>query len=227
MSNTSIKREVVLLDSAGAAVGEWIRLDTKYSEGDNRAVQGTVAAGTLNIEGTTKENLGGPPFGQAINGRSGFMAPGAWIYPPNWTLNLLGNNTASSDGTQTAASNLTQPNHLIEEGSTYTLTFTVSNFSAGTITPILSGTGGTPRAANGTFTETLIAGDQFHRLTLSADAAFIGDITDVSLVLDVPAADIGILQSYNADFTDVVNSSWTYIRAVKIGAGAAKVQGMV
>lgn len=216
----SIKRHVVLFDG-GPATGNWIRLDTKYTDDTNRAIQGTVAGGTLTLEGTTRENIGGPSFGQDIVG--GYLVPSAWIYKPNWSFS---DGVVTSDGSQTTLSNLTQANSDIQAGYTYTLTFTISNWTAGTVTPILSGTLGTVRGANGTFSETIVAGSEFPRLNLSADAAFAGDISDVSLVLDVPASDIGILQTYNTDFTDVLNSSWTYVRA-RLDAGTAKVQGML
>jgi len=223
MSN-SIKRHVVLLDGAGPLIGSWVRLDTKYTEGDNRAIQGTVAGGTITLEGTTVENIGGIPFGQDVIGNGNFNSAGAWIYGPNWTL---GSGVASSDGSQTVVANLTQANHLIQAGSTYTVSFDITNYVAGTITPILSGTAGTPVGANGSFTETLVAGDEFHRLNLQASATFIGDISNIVLTFDVPAADINILQTYaGGGFSDVLNSSWTYIRA-SLDAGTGKIQGNV
>lgn len=219
----SIKRHVVLFDGTGPAVGQWVRLDSKYTEGDNRAIQGLVSGGTLVLEGTTRENLGGPSFGQDLLSNVGFVSKSGWIHKRNWSLD---SGIASSDGSQTTISNLTHNNSDIQDGFTYTLTFTISNYVAGSITPILSGTSGTARSADGTYTETIIAGSQFPRLTLSADAAFVGDISDISLVLEVPADDIGVLQTYGGNFTDVLNSSWTYVRAT-LDAGTAKVQGMV
>lgn len=217
----SIKRHVVLFDG-GPGTGEWVRLDTKYTDDTNRAIQGNVSGGgTLILEGTTRENIGGPSFGQDLIG--GYLAPAAFIYKPNWSF---ADGIATSDGSQAGISNLTQANSDIQAGFTYTLIFTISNYAAGTVTPFLSGTAGTVRAANGTFTETIIAGSEFPRLNLSADAAFAGDISNVSLILEVPASDIGILQQYNTDFTDVLNSSWTYVRAT-LDVGAAKVQGML
>jgi hypothetical protein len=223
MTNT-ITRHTVLFDGAGPAIGEWFRIDAKYTDGDTRGIQGMVSGGgTVLIEGTTRENLGGPAFGQNILGSDTNFVPNQWIYTPNWSF-LDG--VANSDGSQTTGVSLTQANSDIQEGYTYTLTFTISSYVAGTVTPILSGTNGTVRSANGTYTETLVAGSQFPRLNLAVDSAFQGEISDVSLVLEVPADDIGILQQYNTDFTDVLNSGWTYIR-VNLDAGTAKVQGLI
>jgi hypothetical protein len=223
MTNT-INRHTVLYDG-GPGTGQWFRIDAKYTDGDSRGVQGTVGGGgTVTIEGTTRENLGGPAFGQNILGDNSLLTPAPWIYGPNWTFNNDG--SVSSDGSQTSIANLTQENLNIQAGYTYTLNYTISNYVAGTITPFLSGTAGTIRSANGSYSETIIAGSTFPRLQLSADAAFVGDISNAELILEVPASDIGTLQTYNTDFTDVLNSSWSYIR-VTLDVGTAKVQGLI
>lgn len=222
MTNT-INRHTVLFDGAGPAVSPWFRIDAKYTDGDNRAIQGIVAGGTVTVEGTTRENLGGPAFGQNLLGSDTDFQKSSWIYPPNWSFT---DGVASSDGTQTTVSNLTQANLDIQEGFTYTLTYTISNYVAGTLLPILCGTSGTLVSANGVYSEVIVAGSEFPRLSLSGDAAFDADISDISLILEVPASDIGALNQYNTDFTDVLNSSWTYVR-VSLDAGTAKVQGMI
>lgn len=222
----SIKRHEVLLDVGAAATGAWFRLDNRYSEGDTRAVQGSIAAGSVDLEGTTIDKKGALSYGQDILGNGQFNTEANWLLGSGWSVDLQ-NNLAACDGTQTAASNLRQRNSNVEAGEEYILTFTVSGFAAGTVTPILAGTAGTPVAADGTFTERLTAGSGNPELLLQADASFVGEISDVSLVLDVPLADVEVLQSYVGDFSDVINSSWTYVRAVKIGAGAAKVQGNI
>jgi len=87
-------------------------------------------------------------------------------------------------------------------GRKYNVTFTVSNYSAGTITPILgtSGTTGTARSANGTFTEYIVASGA-NRIILRANSTFVGDIDDVKVEdeasLVVPGtAEIATVQTY-------------------------------
>jgi hypothetical protein len=222
----SIKRHEVLLDVGGAATGAWFRLDSRYADGDTRAIQGSIAAGSVDLEGTTVDIKGTISFGQDVLGNGQFNTEANWILGDGWSIDLQAN-LASCDGTQTAASNLKQRNSNLQEGDTYEVTFTISGYAAGTVTPIVNGTVGTARSADGTFTELIVAGSGNPEILLQADSLFVGEISDVQAILDVPAADVEILQSYVGDFSDVINSSWTYVRAVKIGAGAAKVQGNI
>lgn len=49
-----------------------------------------------------------------------------------------------------------------------------------------------------------------------------------ALAAIIVAADITILESYTADFNDVLNGPWTFVRARKEGtAGNAKVNGIL
>lgn len=51
---------------------------------------------------------------------------------------------------------------------------------------------------------------------------------DKSFLTTLAAEDITTLDSYTADFSDILNGNWTYIRAVKTGTtGTSKVQGFV
>jgi hypothetical protein len=222
MTNTITRHQVIY--DGGPGTGEWFRIDSKYTDGDNRALQGQVAGGgTVTLEGTTRENIGGPQFGTDLIDASGDFLAGAWIYTPNWSF---ADGVATSDGSQAAAVNLTQANSGIQVGFTYTLAFDIANYVSGSVTPYLSGTAGTLRSANGSYSELLVAGSQFHRLSFLATADFIGDLQNVSLKLEVPAEDIDALQQYNTDFTDVLNSTWTYVRAT-LDAGTARVQGSI
>lgn len=51
---------------------------------------------------------------------------------------------------------------------------------------------------------------------------------DKSFLTTLETADITTLGTYTADFNDILNGGWTYIRAVKTGTnGRAKIQGFV
>lgn len=221
----SIKRHEVLLDVAGPATGAWFRLDSRYDEGDTRAVQGSLAGGSVDIEGTTIDRKG-VHFGQDILGNGQFNTTANWILGDGWSIDLQ-NNYAVCDGSQTAPSSLKQRNSNIVDGDEYIVSFTVSGYTAGTLTPYVDGTAGAPVSADGTYEQRITAANGNLEFLLEADATFSGIVSDVSVVLDVPVADIEILQSYVGDFSDVINSSWTYVRAVKIGVGAAKIQGNI
>ena len=59
----------------------------------------------------------------------------------------------------------------ITPGVTYLVTFTVTSFTAGTVTPILGGTSGTARGSAATFTEVIKAGGTNNLINFSASAA--------------------------------------------------------
>lgn len=65
-------------------------------------------------------------------------------------------------------------------GEYYEATVTVSNRSAGGITPSVGGTAGTQRTTNDTFTEVIIAGAS-QDIVFEGDADFDGDIDDVTI----------------------------------------------
>jgi len=133
----------------------------------------------------------------AINGD--FISDTIWLKGTGWSI---GSGKASCDGSQVANSDLDESITHFVVGRTYNVTFTISNYSAGTITPILGvgGTSGTARSANGTFSEDIVAAGT-NRIILRANSTFVGDIDDmkvedeVSLV--VPGtAELAIVQAY-------------------------------
>ncbi len=106
----------------------------------------------------------------------GFGTDSDWTKGTGWSIS---GGTASSDGSQTGDADLTQ-DISAENGKSYEVTFTVSNYSAGNVTPVVGDTEGTDRAADGTFTETITAGSGSD-IDIRADADFVGDIDDVSV----------------------------------------------
>lgn len=113
-----------------------------------------------------------------INGD--FDSDTSWTKGTGWTI---GSGVASSDGSQTATSSLYQDIAAIVIGKSYSVTFTVSNYSAGTVRVHVgdSGGGGTIRSANGTYTETITASGTVSRFYVNADGNFVGSIDNVSV----------------------------------------------
>lgn len=105
-----------------------------------------------------------------------------WTLGDGWSI---GSGVASCDGTQTAASNLSQT-YTFTLGLSYVFTYTVSNYSAGNVRFAGGGAFLTNRSANGTYTETFECSSVGSGFSLSADADFVGDIDNVSLRLAVP-----------------------------------------
>ena len=108
-----------------------------------------------------------------------FATDTVWTKGTGWTI---ATDVASSDGTQLADSDLTQtpatPALII--GKSYSVTFTVTAFTAGNITAVVGGTEGTDRAATGTFTEIIVAGAGAD-FDMRADVDFIGSIDNITV----------------------------------------------
>jgi uncharacterized phage protein gp47/JayE len=121
-----------------------------------------------------------PSLGElALNGD--FATDSIWAKGDGWTIS---SGTASCDGTQTADSLLSQTLSSFVIGRTCKVIFTLSGYSAGNITPVLgaSGTEGTARSANGTYTEYIIVPeDKTNLIAFKADSSFIGSIDNVSI----------------------------------------------
>jgi hypothetical protein len=136
---------------------------------------GAYTAGNLEIY-SDQEYLG-----TTLLTNPNFVSDTFWVKGTGWTI---ATGVASSDGTQTADSDLSQPVDPIGKtgqiiaGRTYDVTFTISNYSAGNVTPVVGGTEGTDRSSNGTHTETIVAGAD-GEFALRADLNFVGDVDTV------------------------------------------------
>lgn len=106
-----------------------------------------------------------------------FAADTDWTKGTGWTIS---GGDASCDGTQVADSDLKQDISLTA-GRLYKVVYTVRNRTAGTVTPLCgSGTEGTARSTNATFTEYLYAATD-SLIYFRADSDFVGEIDDVSV----------------------------------------------
>lgn len=144
-----------------------------------------------------------------------FAADSGWTKGTGWTI---GSGKASCDGTQTTVSDLEQ-NQTLTAGVLYTISFTISGFSAGTLTPRLGGTSGTARAANGTYTEQILCGaGEDPKLELRADADFVGSVDDVKV--DAAILAVKIQESDNdSDWTDVSGAALVAATTATPGLG--------
>ncbi len=98
-----------------------------------------------------------------------------WTKGTGWTI---GSGVASSDGTQTAISDLEQAVSFTQ-GNIYKIDLTVTR-AAGVIYPKIGDTTGTGINTSGTFTQYIIAGPG-PNLELRADPNFVGTIDNVSV----------------------------------------------
>lgn len=104
-----------------------------------------------------------------------FSSDASWTKGTGWTIAA---GVATATGAISTALSQTSAITLIE-GMTYTITFTVSGFAAGTVTASIGGTAGTARGSDATFVETIVAGST--QLLAFTGAGFTGNIDNVSV----------------------------------------------
>ena len=128
--------------------------------------------------------------GYASGDGDDIITNGAFAADTDWTKGAGWAIAAGVAAATTASAELTQSPTTLYEGRYYSVVFTVSGFSAGTVTASIGGTNGTARGSDATFTETILAG-------ADADVAFItssftGNIDNVSVTptIKVPASDL-------------------------------------
>lgn len=116
-----------------------------------------------------------------ING--GFDTDSSWNKGDGWSIS---DGVASSDGSQSTDSDIYQT--VLNPGDNYELTFTISNYSSGSIRPVIGGRGGAFYSSNGTHTENFTDLPSTV-LRLRADADFVGSIDNVSVKqIDIPSS---------------------------------------
>lgn len=119
-----------------------------------------------------------------------FAADTDWTKGTGWTIAA---GVATCSGAQVATSNLTQaPIVALVAGQSYSVTFTISNYSAGNAWAKVGATSGTSRAANGTFTETIVAAISTTTIGIGGDLDFAGNIDDLSITAVDPQASFSL-----------------------------------
>lgn len=116
-----------------------------------------MAAG-LNVSGGDGDN------------RIQLVKTGDFAADANWTKTTW--SISAGVATIAAASTDTMTQAIsITPGVNYLVTFTVTSFTGGTVTPILGGTSGTARGSAATFSEIIKAGSTNNLINFSASAA--------------------------------------------------------
>ncbi len=104
-----------------------------------------------------------------------FASDTDWTKGTGWTIAA---GVATATGAISTVLSQTSAITLIA-GRTYTLTFTVTSFTAGTVTPSVGGTAGTARGSAATFTETIVASTT--QVLAFTGAGFTGSIDNVTV----------------------------------------------
>ena len=107
-----------------------------------------------------------------------FAADSNWTKGTGWTIS---GGTASCDGSQSSNADLTSQNLTTQKDVQYEITYTVSNYSAGTIkTRLSSGNVTSEQSSNGTFTEVITAAATAG-FTLRGNSTFVGSVDNVTV----------------------------------------------
>lgn len=100
-----------------------------------------------------------------------------WNKETGWSIS-----SGSATKAPGIAGSLYQGAATMVQGRIYQITFTVSGYSAGTLTPFCRGAAGTGVTANGTYTQRLFAGaDSVYAINFFAGATFVGSIDNISV----------------------------------------------
>ncbi|MDE2099125.1 MAG: hypothetical protein KGL39_17860 [Patescibacteria group bacterium] len=103
-----------------------------------------------------------------------FASDTGWTKGSGWSI--TGGHAAASSASTALSQNAA---YTIVSGRTYTVTYTVASLSAGTVTASVGGTAGTARSANGTYTDTIVAGST--QVLAFTGSGFTGNISAVSV----------------------------------------------
>jgi hypothetical protein len=165
-SGSSTASGVFIREMSSAAIS-WPLDDTTVTQSYARVINPAITP-TRNI---------------VINGT--FDTDTTWTKGTGWTI---AGGVAHNDGTGNGA-NLNQ-SIPTTGGKAYQVTFTVSNFSSGSVRFVLSGSvTGTSRTANGTYTESVIASTGSTTFAIQTGATFIGDIDNVIVTeVNIPSS---------------------------------------
>jgi hypothetical protein len=109
-----------------------------------------------------------------------FTTDASWTKGTGWTIDGSDSNTADCDGTQVSSSDLEQAVST-PSGYIYRVKFTLSNVTAGSITPRVADGAGTAETADGTYIQYITASTGSN-IQFRADSDFVGSIDDVSCV---------------------------------------------
>jgi len=115
-------------------------------------------------------------LGTGLTTNGAFSSDTGWTKGTGWSITGgMAKKTAGS------ASDLSQ-SISVTQGESYVVKFTLSNVTAGSLTPKIAGTSGTARSADGDYSETIVAGSGgAPELVFSADASFEGELALVAV----------------------------------------------
>ena len=130
-----------------------------------------------------------------------------WVADAGWSI---ADGKASTTGAQIGSIDLVQTTTYanLAQSRYYKLQYTVSNYTAGTLSAFVRGTAAGTASADGTYIEYATSGSDTDAIKFTADSSFRGKIDDVSIVE---------VESIPADFTFTRGTNLTATRVGKDG----------
>ena len=187
-SPPSMSRNELFEQRSGGEVKPAVRA-RNHSHVDPHAIIDTVAHAANNEFGapTAPRVVGDPKVDEGITAAADRIVNGAFAADTDWTKGTgwtIAAGVATCSGAQVGDSDLTQVGATLLEAlvqnQAYEVTFTVSGYVAGNVTPVVGDNEGTDRAADGTFTEIVIAGAGAD-IDIRGDLNFDGNVDAVSV----------------------------------------------
>lgn len=137
-----------------------------------------------------------------------FDADQDWTKGTGWTI-------AAGVASKAAGTAADLSQDVLVVGRTYHVTFTISGYTAGTLTAKAGTAAGTARNANGTYTETLVcAGTTL--FAFAADSSFAGNVDVGCCVIDqsVAVTNVALNGTFGSDSAWIKGTNWTIAAGV-------------
>ena len=158
-------------------------------------------------------------YGNELVTNGGFDTDSGWTKGIGWTIS---GNDASCDGTQTSTSQLRTSVGLSIQNTLVKFSFEVKNYSAGTLTASIEGTGSnefTGINKNGIYTVNVISTDSTPRIDFTASSDFIGSIDNVSVkealslmpYIVESGSYLGYIKNRTTASNQVLNSKFSFV----------------
>ena len=144
-----------------------------------------------------------PEYGSELVTNGGFDTDSDWIKGTGWNIS---GGTANCDGTQTSTSQLRTSVGLSIQNTPVRFSFEVKNYSLGTLTATIEGTGGNEFSginSNGIYTIEATSSDSTPRIAFNADSSFVGSIDNVSVKEVIVDGDFDFSRGSNLTATRV------------------------
>ncbi len=187
-----------------------------FKDTDFAGASGAVAAWPLDETTTTQSyaRVVNPavPTGRNVVINGGFDDTSQWVLGSGYSIS---GGALHASGATSAVS--AQESNILNPGKSYSFTYTISNYSSGSVTLRSPGLNATARSANGTYTETLINAASPH-VIIAAATTFTGDIDNVIITqLNIPASTSSPTQLLtDGDMETSGVASWTTVASATL-----------